>query len=64
MKQESEAYKYLMGKFPWLNETEVKMDIFVGPEIRELFTDHQFDNILMVTRRLDGKVLSVFIRSS
>jgi hypothetical protein len=36
--------------------------MLIGPQILDLFRDHQFDE--MVTRRLRGKFLSVFVRSS
>jgi hypothetical protein len=40
------AYNYLRGKFPRLSDAKVKEGIFIGPQIRELFRDHQFDDIL------------------
>lgn len=32
--------------FPRLSDAKVKEDIFNGPQIRELFREHQFDEIL------------------
>jgi hypothetical protein len=46
MNQEGEAYKYIRAKSPRLNDAKVKESIFIGPQIREFFTDHQFDEIL------------------
>jgi hypothetical protein len=46
MKQEGEAYKYIRGNFPRLSDAKIKEGNFIGPQIRELFRDHQFDEIL------------------
>jgi hypothetical protein len=43
MKEEGKAYKYLSGKFPRLSDAKVKEGVFIGPQIRELFRNHQFD---------------------
>jgi hypothetical protein len=46
MNQEGEAYKYVRGNVPPLSDAKFKEVIFVGPQIRELFRDHQFDETL------------------
>lgn len=46
MKKDGEAFKYLREKFPRLSEAKVKEGIFVGPQIRELFRDRYFDEVL------------------
>jgi hypothetical protein len=46
MNQEGEAYDYLKGKFPRLNDAKFQEVIFVGSQIWDLFRDHQFSEIL------------------
>ena len=40
------AFKYLISKFPRLSLDKIKEGVFVGPQIRELMVDIQFDNTL------------------
>src|SRR5688572_24087125 len=37
---------YLAVKFPRLSEAKIKDGVFVGPQIRQLFRDEMFDNLL------------------
>jgi hypothetical protein len=46
--QNGPAFKYLGEKFSRLSEAKIKEGVFVGPQIRELFRDQQFDRILSV----------------
>ena len=46
MDQEGEAFKYLRLKFPRLSDAKIKEGIFVGPQIREICKDANFDQIL------------------
>ena len=41
--KESAAFKYLIQKFPALSEAKVKEGIFVGPDIRQLLNDNNFE---------------------
>ena len=40
------AFTYLCGKFPRLTFEKVKADVFVGPQIKQLFKDQQFEAVL------------------
>jgi len=40
------AFKYLCGKFPRLTFEKVKAGVFIGPQIRQLFKDQQFQAVL------------------
>lgn len=40
------AFNYLKEKFPRISEAKIKEGIFVGPQIRQLFKDANFTNIL------------------
>ena len=42
----SPAFRYLHEKFPRLSEAKIKEGVFVGPQIRELFKDDRFNNLL------------------
>ena len=46
MDRTSPAFRYLHEKFPRLSEAKIKEGVFVGPQIRELFKDDRFNNLL------------------
>jgi hypothetical protein len=46
MDKEGRAFSYLKEKFPRISDAKIKEGIFVGPQIRKLFGDAQFDSIL------------------
>jgi hypothetical protein len=46
MDRSGAGFKYLAEKFPRLSEAKIKEGVFVGPQIRELFKDDRFDNML------------------
>jgi hypothetical protein len=47
MDRTGSAFKYLAEKFPRLNEGKIKEGVFVGPQIRKLFRDDMFNNLLL-----------------
>lgn len=40
------AFTYLCEKFPWLSQVKVKLENFVGPQIRGIFKDPKFEILL------------------
>ena len=40
------AFTYLRGKFPRRTSEKVKAGVFIGPQIRQLFKDQQFEAVL------------------
>jgi hypothetical protein len=40
------AFTYLCGKFSRLPFEKVKADMYIGPQIRQLFKDQQFETVL------------------
>lgn len=46
MDKNGAAFQYLRQKFPRLSEAKIKEGIFVGPQIRNLFKDENFDLVL------------------
>jgi len=40
------AFRYLFGKFFRLTFEKVKARVFIGPQIRQLFEDQQFEAVL------------------
>jgi len=46
MDQTGSAFKYLVEKFPRLCEAKIKEWVFVDPQIRKLFRDEMFKNLL------------------
>jgi len=46
MDRTGSTFKYLAEKFPRLSEAKIKEGVFVGPQIRKLFRDDMFNNLL------------------
>lgn len=46
MDQDGEGFMYLKEKFPGLSNEKIKEGVFVGPDIRKLIQDDQFDKKL------------------
>jgi len=46
MDRTGSAFKYLAEKFPQLREAKIKEGVFMGPQIRRLFRDNIFNNLL------------------
>ncbi|KAI6661434.1 hypothetical protein LOD99_13306 [Oopsacas minuta] len=44
--EEGEGFKYLKDKFPKVRDAKIKEGIFIGPQIRELFKDLNFEACL------------------
>jgi len=53
MDQTGSAFKYLAEKFPRLREAKIKEGVFVGPQIRKLFRDNMFYNLLQGDEKKD-----------
>jgi len=45
------GFEYLRNTFPNVSDTKIKEGIFIGPQIRELMQDKQFDENLNETER-------------
>ena len=46
MDKSKAAFEFLIKKFPSLSEAKIREGVFVGPQIRELFQDAEFDQVL------------------
>jgi len=46
MDRTGSAFKYLAKKFPQLREAKIKEMVFMGLQIRRLFRDNMFINLL------------------
>ena len=44
--KDRETFKYLSSKFPRLPEAKLKEGVFVGPDIRKLMKDNNFENVM------------------
>jgi len=40
------GFEYVRNKFPNVNDAKIKEGIFIGPQIREMMQDEQFDEDL------------------
>jgi len=45
------GFEYVRNKFPNVSDTKIKEGIFIGPQIRELMQDNQFDEDLNESER-------------
>ena len=50
-KNDSDAFRYLRNRFPELSYAKVKEGMFIGPEIRKIFADAHFEDLLNDTQR-------------
>ena len=57
--QWKKAFQYLQQKFPEINESKVKEGIFIGPQIRNLRKDKNFDALLKGTKKVAWEVLKL-----
>jgi hypothetical protein len=46
MDQTGPAFRYLAEKFPGISAAKIKEDVFIGPQIRKLFRNEQYDHNL------------------
>jgi len=60
----SHGIEYLRNKFPNVSDAKIKEGIFIGPQIRELLQDKQFDEDLNETERNAWLSLGGFARTS
>ena len=51
MDKTGHGFKYVWNKFPNASDAKIKEGIFIGPQIRELMQDKQFDEDLNETER-------------
>lgn len=49
--QDGQAFRYLFQKFPKLSEAKINEGVFDGPQIRALFKDENFDELMTDTER-------------
>ena len=52
LSKEGECFKYLRDKFPALSEAKIKEGVFVGPDIRKLMKDPQFETKMNVKEKV------------
>jgi len=51
MDKTGHGFKYVRNKFPNVSDAKIKEGIFIGPQIRELMQEKQFDKDLNETER-------------
>lgn len=52
LSKEGDCFKYLRDKFPALSEAKIKEGVFVGPDIRKLMKDPQFETKMNVKEKV------------
>ena len=45
MLKDAEGFLYLQQKFPRMSDAKIKEGIFVGPQIRHIINDKQFEHL-------------------
>jgi len=61
LKKDGHAFSYLREKFPKLSEAKIKEGVFVGPQIRKVIKDPNFDETLDETELHAWKALKSVI---
>ena len=56
MDKSGAGFKYLKSKFPRLSDAKIKEGVFVGPQIRDLLKDENFERTLKKNEKRHGKV--------
>ena len=51
MDKSGKCFEYITTKFPALFESKIKEGIFIGPQIRKLFNDNNFEECMTVTEK-------------
>jgi len=64
MDKTGRKFEYLMNKFPGVSDAKIKEGIFIGPQIRELMQDKQFDEDLNRLKEMHSCLLRGFARTS
>ena len=58
------GFLYLRRKFPRMTEAKVKEGVFIGPQIRQLLQDSEFDQALFGKEKLAWQALIWWPQSS
>ncbi|GBM53251.1 hypothetical protein AVEN_128419-1 [Araneus ventricosus] len=65
--KESECFKYLCDQFPGLSEAKLKEGVFVGPDIRKMMKDENFETKIETNERKAWesfrRVITSFLRN-
>ena len=64
MDKTGRGFEYVRNKFPNVGDAKIEEGIFIGPLIRELMQDKQFDEDLNETERNEWLSLRGFARTS
>ena len=64
MDKTGRGFEYVKNTFPNVSDAKIKEGIFIGPQIRELMQDKQFDEDLNETERSTWFLLRGFTRTS
>jgi hypothetical protein len=63
-RKDNEAFKYICKKFPKIRMAKLQMGIFVGPQIRKLMNDDEYETIPGVHERVCTSIQSKLIAST
>ncbi|GBM47997.1 hypothetical protein AVEN_34334-1 [Araneus ventricosus] len=61
--KEGECFKYLCDQFPGLSEEKLKEGVFVGPDIRKMMKDENFETKMETNERKTWESIKLFITS-
>jgi hypothetical protein len=64
MDKTGRGFEYVRNKFPSVSDAEIKKGIFIGPQIRDLIQDKQFDEDLKKKKKMHGCHLRGFAGTS
>ncbi|GBM61358.1 hypothetical protein AVEN_112241-1 [Araneus ventricosus] len=61
--KEGECFKYLCDQFPGLSEAKLKESVFIGPNIRKIMKDENFETKMETNERKAGESFKLVIIS-
>ncbi|GBL90588.1 hypothetical protein AVEN_179491-1 [Araneus ventricosus] len=61
--KEGESFKYLCDQFPGLSETKLKEGVFIGPDIRKIMKDENFETKMETNERKAWESFKLIITS-
>ncbi|GBL75035.1 hypothetical protein AVEN_243825-1 [Araneus ventricosus] len=61
--KEDECFKYLCDQFPGLSEAKLKEGVFVGPDIRKMMKDDNFETKMETNERKAWESFKLVITS-
>jgi hypothetical protein len=63
MDRDGQGFLYLQRKFPRISDTKIKVGIFIGPQIKELMKDQDFEGSLNESEKAAWRSFQKIVRN-